>query len=104
MFDMDLNDGLTTCRLGKGTEECQFCIDLVGWVKWYTEVSEKFSTDPYALLDAVRTKLRADNEVEMNYSQADAFLHRIMLAYTDLKKKQQEERTCLNSTDSTPLG
>ena len=95
----ELGDGLTPFGLGSTSVR----IDLVGWAKWYTETSTaELAEHPFKLLDAVKDKLRQENGVEVNYSQADSLLHEIMATYQDLKKKQTERLTSPSSTESTP--
>jgi hypothetical protein len=94
---IDLGDGLTAFAINGQTVG----IDLVGWVKWYTDVAAEYAEKPYKLLDAVAKRLHEECGVQVNYTQADAFLHAVMLQYGEIKKKQADERTSASSTDST---
>ena len=94
---IDLGDGLTTFRTASG----EFRADLVEWVRWYSTVAEQYAEKPYELLQAVQARLKELCEVTVNLTVADAFIHNVMLAYGDLKKKQREERTSASSTGST---
>lgn len=97
---IDLGDGLTAFSINGATVG----IDLVGWVKWYADVAQDYAERPYQLLDAVVKRLHEECGVRVNYTQADAFLHAILLEYGALKKTQQDERTSPSSTDSTRSG
>jgi hypothetical protein len=94
---IDLGDGLTAFAINGQTVG----IDLVGWVKWYSDVAAEYAEKPYALLDAVAKRLHEECGLKVNYTQADALLHAVMLHYTEIKKKQADERTSANSTAST---
>jgi hypothetical protein len=94
---INLGDGLATFDINGDAA----CVDLVGWVKWYTDVAQEYAERPYQLLDAVITRLRDECGVKMNYTQADAFLHAVMLEYGEIKKKQANERMSPSSTAST---
>lgn len=94
---IDLGDGLTAFTINGQTVG----IDLVGWVKWYTDVAGDYAEKPYQLLEAVAKRLHDECGVCVNYTQADAFLHAVMLEYGEIKKKQAEERTLPSSTAST---
>lgn len=94
---IDLGDGLTTFTANGSTVG----VDLIGWVKWYTDVAQDYAERPYQLLDAVAGRLHEECGVKVNYTQADAFLHAVMLEYAEIKKKQQDERMSASSTAST---
>jgi hypothetical protein len=97
MPEIDLSDGLTPFRCGGHI----FHVDLVGWIKWYAEVANDYAERPYALLDEVIRRLELQ-DTRLNYSQADAFLHALLLEYQEIKKKQHDERTCASSMGSMP--
>jgi hypothetical protein len=81
---INIGDGLATFDINGDAA----CVDLVGWVKWYTDVAQEYAEKPYQLLDAVIARLREECGVKMNYTQADAFLHAIMLEYGEIKKNR----------------
>lgn len=84
-IECDLGSGLTTF-LAEGQ---MFHVDLVKEVRWYMEEGPKF--EGMAALNAVQDRISHYHKVQLNDSQADAYLHALNLAYRDLKKKQHEE-------------
>ncbi len=86
--DLDIGDGLTTFRAG----ESVFRTDLVREVRWYMEEGPRLAeAGGMAALDAVRARVHHEHGVDLNHSQADAYLHALNRAYRELKKKQHEE-------------
>ena len=79
-----------------------FRVDLIAWVRWYLAYQPPEGADPYAHLDAIKAKLLAENGTRLSDGQTDAFLHELLKAHDDLKKKQLAERTSASSTASTP--
>ncbi len=84
-IERDLGSGGVTFLAGGQ----MFSVDLVGEVRWYMEESPKFKG--LEALDAVKERALKLYGVELNYSQADAYLHALDVAYRDLKKKQHDE-------------
>lgn len=85
--DLDLGDGLTAFRAGTQV----FRVDLVAEVAWYMEQGPRWAERGEDALAIVRERIHAAHGVELNHSQADAYLHALNKAYRDLKKKQADE-------------
>lgn len=96
---VDLGDGMTTFATSAGE---LVIVDLVGWVKWYTEYVGQGDGRPFAHLDAVIARVQAETGVSLNYTQADAFLHKVIETHQQIKKKQGEELISASSSASTP--
>lgn len=102
-----LGDGLTPVNFSDGKK---FSIDMSAWILWYTNLAEKAEaqgTRPVDIPTKVQEKVLEDTTkagmpVEINHTQADQMIHGIIIAYETLKKKQEEERKSVLSTDSTP--
>lgn len=95
-----LGNGLTEVNTGA----VKFDIDLVAWVKWYSDNLEGWSQGakvidiPQCVLEKMAKEHPA---ITLNLTQADALLAGILAAYDKLKKKQDSERKSQSSTEST---
>ena len=95
---IDLGDGLTVFRAGITA----FRVDLWAWAEWYDGYRAPEGAGPYDHLHAVRAKLKRETGAELNVSQADDFLHKVLEVCANLKKKQGVLLTSASSTGPAP--
>ena len=93
----DLGDGLAAFQAGQSV----FKLDLVGFVRWYADLTDAKGVQGYAVLDAVKEKVRADCSVSLNDSQADSLLDAAFAQVAEIKKKRLGSQGSPPSTAST---
>ena len=70
-----------------------FHIDLVAWCCWYCEQEKNADGDPFKVVKLAVDKAKAENDVDLTMTAADALLAGVVRHYQEVKKKQSPALT-----------